>query len=827
MVENSTNVDRSQIPSTPPNTTANAPNPTGTANPPQSTRRESTRLRTPSTRPGFIPTGNDSRRALVSNTPAPRPQPQSKRRRANSTSSVDDVRVSTDPFAGIKQVAGRTGREVVVDITQDSDDKNSKVTKARSKKDPTKDKDGYEHCWLYFFPPGKGPKQDSTSLAWACRWCSKEYIVSGGSYYNLKAHRDGAMVKGTLRGACLGREKASLPWLRIEDFLLRVAFDYTANPAQLHSRVWAAAKAHQLYLEQQSQVVKEIKDSNSKISLVSDVWTTKGSHKAFIGITACYITSDWVYKCQHLAIKYVSWHHNGKYLATPFANVLVKHGLHQRISAAPYNHFYPLRIQLHSQTTDSGSNNFTMANGVAAIFRDVDSIYWDVQKNHHRCVCHVIALILGAGLRALKLSKTIEQTEVTESEIVEVFTVLNVSDEQEVDPDDAEVELPQPGWEWNDGEEENDECDESGIGWTLKKKQAEWKIWATELKHTGKGLIGGYGIRWNIAYESRQRAYEGRKVIKRLLENEDKRLAGKSAKDHYFKSYELTSKEWEEVNQLNLILKYFLDLTKSMEGDGPKLPYVLYEYSRVLNYLDKKKLASASSSLVAMFDPMIKITTKYINLAINCNTVILATFLHPAWRMMLFQKCFEAHVPRINDLILQIFKDRDAHLKSLWPETPPVDPQSDTNGDAAEVQSDSDGDEFNFYPQDSQAIEVNTELERYNNGDFPLNKEGCVLGWWKIHSKDFPVLGSLARDYLACSASSASVERTFSAAAQVCAAGRSGLAIRTIERCISSHMWLRNGVEMCGTFKDCQDAINAARHNPKFDKYKKRQMRKH
>lgn len=169
-----------------------------------------------------------------------------------------------------------------------------------------------------------------------------------------------------------------------------------------------------------------------------------------------------------------------------------------------------------------------------------------------------------------------------------------------------------------------------------------------------------------------------------------------------------------------------------MEGDGPKLLYVLYEYSRVLNYLDKKKLASASSSLVAMFDPMIKITTKYINLAINCNTVILATFLHPAWRMMLFQKCFEAHVPRINDLILQIFKDRDAHLKSLWPETPPVDPQSDTNGDAAEVQSDSDGDEFNFYPQDSQAIEVNTELERYNNGDFPLNKEGCVLGWWKV-----------------------------------------------------------------------------------------------
>jgi hypothetical protein len=47
----------------------------------------------------------------------------------------------------------------------------------------------------------------------------------------------------------------------------------------------------------------------------------------------------------------------------------------------------------------------------------------------------------------------------------------------------------------------------------------------------------------------------------------------------------------------------------------------------------------------------------------------------------------------------------------------------------------------------------------------------------QVHSKDFPVMGSLARDYLACAASSASVEQTFSAAARVCASGRSGLAI--------------------------------------------------
>ncbi|KAI9623617.1 hypothetical protein KEM48_009384 [Puccinia striiformis f. sp. tritici PST-130] len=111
----------------------------------------------------------------------------------------------------------------------------------------------------------------------------------------------------------------------------------------------------------------------------------------------------------------------------------------------------------------------------------------------------------------------------------------------------------------------------------------------------------------------------------------------------------------------------------------------------------------------------------------------------------------------------------------------------------------------------------------YNMGTLLIyNNENNV-----IHHKDFPVLGSLARDYLACPASSATVEQTFSAAAQVCASGRSGLAIRTIKHCISSHMWLWNGVEMCETFKDCQDAINAAHDHPKFDKYKKRPGQKH
>lgn len=66
----------------------------------------------------------------------------------------------------------------------------------------------------------------------------------------------------------------------------------------------------------------------------------------------------------------------------------------------------------------------------------------------------------------------------------------------------------------------------------------------------------------------------------------------------------------------------------------------------------------------------------------------------------------------------------------------------------------------------------------------------------------YPVLSSLAQDYLGCSASSAFVEKTFSAAADVCSTNRGRLNPRTIETCVSSMLWLRDGIPLLGSFKD-------------------------
>ncbi|KAI9603673.1 hypothetical protein KEM48_000435 [Puccinia striiformis f. sp. tritici PST-130] len=484
-------------------------------------------------------------RALVPASPAPttsQSRPLQSNNRISVINSADEDDKPKDsqssnmdcaraPFT-VKQVASRTGREVIIDIAQDSDAETDKrQNTGRKKKDPTKDKDGFDHSRLYFYPPGEGPKQDPKDHAWACRWCPNKFKALGGfkaikagahlppTAVELKTResKDKANGPGTLTAYATKPQydnqtlnkllviwviRESLPWLRVEDFHLRVLFNYVLCNTQLNSRVWAASHAHLLYLKQHGQVLKAIK---------------------------------------------------------PITEVQLE--------------------------------------------------------------------------------------ELVKEDIVVVNDEMN-DIKPEVDANNAEPATPEPGWECNlknDGDGEEGEV--TGIAFTLKKinyicrriaslpqKQAEWKLWPAQQKYAGRGIIAGYGIRWNIAFESRERAYKGRKVIKQLLENENDKHTRQSSEGHHFKGYELSSREWEDVNDLNQVLKVranilllvnfpplikewyvtvfqeFLEMTKRMEGDGPKLAMVLYKYVRTRDFLGRKREAAAETVLEPMLNSMIRVT---------------------------------------------------------------------------------------------------------------------------------------------------------------------------------------------------------------------------
>ncbi|KAA1100897.1 hypothetical protein PGTUg99_032620 [Puccinia graminis f. sp. tritici] len=342
---------------------------------------------------------------------------------------------------------------------------------------------------------------------------------------------------------------------------------------------------------------------------------------------------------------------------------------------------------------------------------------------------------------------------------------------EEIDPDDAS----------NHNSSTEDESPslapaEGGIGHTLMKvdyicqrfsslsaQQREFKLVSKKLGCNGPQLIAGYRIRWNVAYNSWQQAYQARKVIDQILDDESKKFAGRSAATHYFKGYEISKKEWENINSL----------TQVLEGDGPNSSMILYEYYRLIDNLEKRKKNHDFTVLQAMFDPMIVVAK---------NAVA-------------------------EELLRTTFKAKiKAHKKMM--------PQVTTPESSAE----SDEDKFNYYPEKSGASQEDKKLKKYIEGQWPLSKKADPLQWWKLHALEFPWLALIARDVLACAGSSETVERTFSAAADVCQPGRS-LAAPTIERCVSSHMWLRNAIKASGPFAEAQSVIDTATGNKKFKSY--------
>ncbi|PLW14770.1 hypothetical protein PCASD_03481 [Puccinia coronata f. sp. avenae] len=240
-----------------------------------------------------------------------------------------------------------------------------------------------------------------------------------------------------------------------------------------------------------------------------------------------------------------------------------------------------------------------MIKELSQLIANHDGTTWDDEVNHQQCFCHVLALVLGAGLTTIKLSTSEGPTNQKPDHFPTLPTIIEESESildegqgsesnKEIDPDDVSDTTPKS--ELDDhphvvSKKTKGKYSDSGIGFTLRKidyvcrwicsspaKQAEFKVWAKKMGYDGPGIIGGYGIRWNIAYDSQNRAYQARKVINQLLENKAENGKGK-----YFSGYKFTSKEWENIKVLNLVLKEFLLLTKRMEGDGPSACMVLYE----------------------------------------------------------------------------------------------------------------------------------------------------------------------------------------------------------------------------------------------------------
>ncbi|KAI7947243.1 hypothetical protein MJO28_009151 [Puccinia striiformis f. sp. tritici] len=712
--------------------------PTLSTNPTRPPSRQSTRVITPvKTHPLYIRPNNDTRRSLagqsatseigrsshsqitpLKSTHARASGSKSKRQKAPRSAAISPKRkrVVVDNSDESSEADSDSG-VAIMDLAQDSDEHNSKM------EPPTKKTRGlaiseFDDVALYFEPPERAKGQDA---------------------------------------------------------LLHISFNYARRGIKLFTRTWAASEAHRLYLNLKQKVMDNLNAIDSKMSLIHDVWTTKGNRHAFLGIS----------------------------------------------------------------TTDSGSNNRTMTAEVDRLVNKFGGTELDLTANHIRCLCHKLGLILTAGLNAIDLETTglTPEKHATLGFVPGLDTINEVAQQSdslpgksnrfnsddEAPPENIQASINDPNTE---GEEENSNHDNEeedrstefnslakilqNVDYVISRitssaaKRSQFSVWAKKLEYEGRSLIAGYGIRWNIKWQSRDRAYEARDVIAKLLELERVRHSREGGK-HFYQEVKIRWSDWEIVKQLNDILSEFYFITKKMEGDHSSASRMLAEYQYIKQFLTDQLTPGLEPEFEAMIRKMISKTQIYLTEALQCDAILLATILHPSYRLSIFERRFTTRHMYAKTLLQNRFTERQEKLKGESGSSP-TPPQLEIPTPALKHRRVA---EDEYFPE-SDDLQTTDELATYLGGKYglPAAKAAESLKWWKAHHHEFPVLSSLAKDYLACSATSASVERCFSAAADICGRDRGSLAARTTERCVNSHEWLQQKIQADGDFDTAQQIVN-------------------
>lgn len=84
------------------------------------------------------------------------------------------------------------------------------------------------------------------------------------------------------------------------------------------------------------------------------------------------------------------------------------------------------------------------------------------------------------------------------------------------------------------------------------------------------------------------------------------------------------------------------------------------------------------------------------------------------------------------------------------------------------------------------------EIDRYLA--LPHDENADPLLWWRAHSTEFPILSSMARDYLAIQATSVACEQAFSIAGNTITKTRNRLDSETVRASLCAKSWIENNI---------------------------------
>ena len=176
-----------------------------------------------------------------------------------------------------------------------------------------------------------------------------------------------------------------------------------------------------------------------------------------------------------------------------------------------------------------------------------------------------------------------------------------------------------------------------------------------------------------------------------------------------------------------------------MEGDGPTGALVLANYFQTIKDLKKKEAAGArENAFHPMYHKMITKLEEYQEEALQCETLVMATLLHPAFRLRFIAHCWPQKEKEAQSLLEKHFNKREALLKKSQ------DDIEELEKDTPKVDNDNIFELFNAPPDSAESKELEAYIKNMDRSTGPAAKDlKSVLIWWKVCHLYFHVVNNL------------------------------------------------------------------------------------
>jgi hypothetical protein len=452
-----------------------------------------------------------------------------------------------------------------------------------------------------------------------------------------------------------------------------------------------------------------------------------------VGITAHYIDEDFKL-CQHLvAFEPFPGRHTGARMAAIVFDVLQD---------------FDLCEKLYCITTDNASNNDTMAFELCDLLLGI-GVDWDYSTKHIYCLAHVINIVVGDFIDALKTDSE-HPFKVTLNKIRAVATASR----------------------------------RSTLRWERFKEACE----ASQLST----LTIPYDIevRWNSTYRMLERAVYLRKAVDKFVtetfdDDED--------------VHKLSDAEWEMAEVLVMVLMPFWRCTMRFEGSetDSEIDYVFWAYETMFNFVDDLKTALQGRGSLArlsyaryLLDAVntMEITLQaYYNKQTVLPTVYVdAMILNPRCKLALLEKetwgdqDADVYSSECRKRFVQMYHEdpESSTLRSISPSTTGTSTASSSTSNSTNKRPAPHHDD-EFLAALSKRARTMLDYDRYISTPNDINIES-PLTWWRANWKMYPELAKMVRDVLAVPATGCSIERQFSISGRVATWTRMRLGIQTI-----------------------------------------------